>query len=205
MSQDIPASLSIVGATPVPSGLSRAEEQFLALAANADIADGYRLIQDKALLLGMPFLITGIHVQDGIPRKVAKNETEPTNYVSLECMIGTRHMISRAVELGTLSENTARRMDPGEQIVFNDGSTGICRAIVSYLTDKQYIEIPDGPVGGEAGESRYDLYWRNWTLKYYKAVTDDRISFPAALMCARGLRFSEYDSDAGPAKTFYIG
>src|SRR4051812_1730354 len=43
-----------------------------------------------------------------------------------------------------------------EPVVFNDGSTGVRRQLVAYLTSKGVIDPGPGEEAAEAGKSRYD-------------------------------------------------
>jgi hypothetical protein len=185
-----------VGKTFAPSGKS-----FVNLLGDADVIEGYTLETEKRNLIGVPFIITSVTVRDG----VAKSKTELTNYVSAECVVADSTTLARLLDMGRISREQHGRIIPEEGIVINDGSTGIGRQLITYLDAKGIIQCPEGPEGGEAGESRYDVYRAQWLKGYDPAIGDMRFELPRGLACPRGLRVSEYQSALyGDSVTFYI-
>lgn len=174
---------------------------FAQLSEGADEHVGFDLQKDKSPLVGVPFIITSATFRDGVMRGTKSNPI-PTNYVSLEIVIGDVAALTKAVKRGRLSANVP--FDPNERLVLNDGSTGIYRQIVSYLNSKGIIQVPAGREDGEVGECRYDTYRASWTGWDANETTDPRFEF--TYLCPRGLRVSEYDSDysADGASTFYL-
>lgn len=185
-------------------------DKFAQMLAKADIADGHTLEKDKARLVGIPFLITGVTFREGHKRP----DKTRTNYASVEIMVANADMLRREHARGRITDAQLAGVDPLETLVFNDGSTGILRVLVSYCHAKSYISVPDGPENGESGKSRYDMLRDTWELSDACTVTldsDDNSSIAinlaeSPLFCPRGLRASEYDhDDFGESTTYYIG
>ena len=133
------------------------------LLENADVVEG-RPLTDKASLIELPHIITTVAFRKGTKDKDGIQH----DYVSCEYTSITDHPIEG---------------------VYNDGSTGIRRQIVSYLAykgviGKEYQETPDAPI------------WVN------DDVADPE--FVIRFIAPRGLRVSEYEGDFGEAKTFYL-
>ena len=196
----VPVDKSTVASSPlpVPAGMSFAE-----LAAGADTIPGYDLEQDKAALLSVPHLIMSFTFRDGIMRNKMS-----TNYVSIEAIIADGPTLAQRVKSGRLAADAASRIIPNDAIVYNDGSTGICRQVVAYLHNVGMITVPDGPDGGEAGESRFDTYRAAWKLRtpdggWRPATADDSFRFDVRLLVQRGLRLSEYDANGIEGSTTY--
>lgn len=195
-------------ATTTPNGQLSLFQQY---AQNADVHAGYDLTKDKAPLVGVPFVIVGVSFRDGVKRP-GPNGPVPTNYASVEIILGDAAAFERALRRGRITTEQLAMFDANEQIVFNDGSTGICRQIVAHLVDKGRISVPDGPVGGKTGESRFDTYRTEWTNvtaddpDYDPADADQSPHFTVAYLCERGLRDSEYESDYSPdgSVTYYL-
>lgn len=183
------------------------------LTAGSVSVDGYDLVDKKEHMIGMPFVITGVTFRDGIPRKAAQGNKlveVPSNYVSLEIMLGDSLTLNRAYERGKITADQRRLFDPLERLVINDGSTGVCRQITAYLAAQNTIVLPaDRPEAGPAGESRYDTYRADWVRPVDPDA--DAIHFALgeqgvapSLVCKRGLRQSEYDANGQPSVTFYL-
>ncbi len=186
--------------------------QYQSMLASAAIAEGHELV-DQLALVDVPFIVTGVTYRDGIPTP----DKRPTNYLSIEILIGDAEALRRRKERGKLPQ-TWDAFDPHERLVFNDGSTGIARQITAYLESQGVIVLPDGPDGGDAGESRFDTYRGEWpgidigvredgTLEplYVKFGPGEAAPF---LSLPRGLRRSDYASaklGGAEATTFYAG
>lgn len=171
--------------------------------AGADVKYARRLVKDKNELLGVPLKITGVAFRDGI----VKNEGGKQriyNYVSIEAEIGPAVVLAEAARRG--ANPTPFRA--GELVVFNDGSTGLCRELVSYLHAKGYIIVPEGAENGGAGESRYDAYRADWTIDGAPTAPgeDVAIEIPKGLVLMGGLRVSTYKVDGinNESATYYI-
>lgn len=168
----------------------------------ADEALGSELISGDAAdkLIGVPLVIYKVTYRDGYQRKGAKFKDD---YVSCEAIVAPAHVLEQRaargrVKLGEIS------VDPGEHIVFNDGSTGIYRQVTGYLQARGFIALPE-PLkeSGEKGECSFDLPRSQWKSGAESATT----GISVRLHCPRGLRYSEYENDYAPdgAKTRYIG
>lgn len=177
-------------------------DDWAALTASADQVVGSELITDEALdkLMKVPFVIVNVTYRDGIKRQGSDYRDD---YVSCEAVVAPEAELTKKVRMGRLNLADIS-VEPGEHIVFNDGSTGIYRQITQYLHLKGFITLPE-PVTdkGGKGESSYDLPRSQWVSGAEAA--GDGLSI--RLYCPRGLRFSEYENDYAPdgAKTRYIG
>ena len=177
----------------------------------ADEVEGHDLLRDDALydVVGVPFMGFKAIFRDGIQRKGA---TYRDDYVSLELRVAPA-----AVIIATLTRIQSRRKSykvpeltaeqlatlPGEQLVINDGSTGVFRQVMEYLWAKELIKLPEGPETGEKGDCIFDLPRSEWLDGAEAATTGIDI----ALRCSRGLRFSDYSNEYTgdeKARTWYI-
>lgn len=174
--------------------------------AAADQIIGHDLAKDELLdaLVGIPFAVTAVTFRPGI-RKAGQDYRAA--FVSCESVIAPENVLRRRrVNMEMLP------FEPGSQVVFNDGSTGIYRQIVQYLAAKEWITLPDLPENGAYGETKYDLppfRWESITVGDYEYTDEDSYVYAAnvRLVCPRGLRISEYESDFNPngSKTRYLG
>lgn len=168
----------------------------------ADQVTGHDLAKDEVLdcLVGVPFLVTRMTFNAG---DAGKRE----NFVSCEAQLAPRaEMERRRVNLGMLP------FDPGDLVVFNDGSTGIYRQCVAYLYARQFINLPDPVVTNGEGPRwddkkkvmdyvcSYDLPASQWS----DVRTGEMRFTPAGiavyqinvrLLAKRGIRISEYQND----------
>jgi hypothetical protein len=172
----------------------------------ADEVEGYDLVKDEALmsLVGVPFKITSATFRDGIQNK---ERAYRDDYVSLELTVAPPEVLSDTANRIQSRRTTYNLPLMGmahaeEQLVINDGSTGIYRQIVQYLAAKNHLVLPEGEEEGEKGHSIFDLPRTEW-LAGAELATD---GIDIALKCSRGLRFSDYDNPYGPdkARTWYI-
>lgn len=118
---------------------------------DADTVLGFDKASDEILdaLAGVPHLITRVTYRKGDFAR---------HYVSCEVVLAPRNVMERRrVNLATLP------FDPGDLVVYNDGSTGIRRQVTAYLYAKGFISLPE-PIteGGKAGESSFDLSPDEW-------------------------------------------
>jgi hypothetical protein len=187
------AVATMSAAPALPMGV----QSYTALLAGADEVAGHDLAE-KTTLIGIPFVITSATFRDGILRP----DKTPTNYVSLEAVVADKAALDMRVAAGRLAADKARQVTPNEAIVINDGSSGICRQVVAYLAAKGLIQVPAGTEVGPANSTRYDVYRASWLHGF--DVDDPNPRFDIVLACRRGLRVSEYESDWGPAGTFYL-
>ena len=173
----------------------------------ADEVEGSDLLKDAALfeLVGVPFRGTKVIFRDGIQRKGSPYRDD---YASLELIVAPASVIARdATRIETRRKSAGLALvgmaHSDEQLVINDGSTGIYRQIVQYLAAKGHIVLPDGNEEGEKGETIYDLPRSQW-FAGAQAATD---GIEIKLNCSRGLRFSVYSNEytgEDTARTWYI-
>jgi hypothetical protein len=171
----------------------------------ADQVAGHDLAKDELLdaLVGIPMLITRLTFREGI--KSARTG-KPSSYVSCEAVIAPeKELRRRRIDLDTLAFN------PEDQIVFNDGSTGMFRQIVAYLAAKEIIELDESlPETGEYGETRYDVYIPDCKLNAgelrYREDGNWSYTVNVRLVAPRGIRVSTYTNDYNPngSKTRYL-
>lgn len=181
-------------------------------APEADEVEGHDLLKDEALddIVGVPFMGFKVVFREGVQRRDIPWRDD---YASLELRVAPAAVIlrdltriqtrRRSFKVPALTVEQAASL-PGEQLVINDGSTGLYRQIVQYLAAKGLIKLPDGDEEGEKGETIYDLPRSQWLAGAEEATEGIDIQ----LRCSRGLRFSEYPSpylpDGEMAKTWYI-
>lgn len=181
---------------------------------DADEVEGYDLIRDDALfaLVGVPFGAFRVIYREGIQRKGAKWRDD---YVSVETRVAPAQIMAAvAGRIATRRAAAARSLKlselpvpaafPDEQLVINDGSTGLYRQITGYLHAKELIKLPEGDVEGGKGDSIYDLPRSQWLAGAEEASKGIDIN----MRCSRGLRFSDYENDyttpGEQARTWYI-
>jgi hypothetical protein len=179
---------------------------------DADQVLGHDLAKDEILdaLIGVPFLITRMTFHPGEAGARAA-------YVSCEAQLAPRpEMERRRVNLAMLP------FDPGDLVVFNDGSTGIYRQCVAYLHAKGFIALPE-PVVTEgkgaiwdmtAGEMvyvcSYDLPPSEWEATHagdyrYDEHGNTVYSVNVRCLAKRGIRVSEYENEwSKDGKTRYL-
>jgi hypothetical protein len=171
----------------------------LAAAANY-FTKGFRLVEDKDHLVGVPLVVTGITFREGY------STTEgPGDYASFEAVVADRDTLtSSPVKHYLPAQVDDLAIYPNEPIVFNDGGTGVRRSAVELLHDIGIIDV--GPALGD--ENPYDKPYQLWAAGAERATTGivaDLNGEPFRWVAIRGLRRSDYDSPYGPATTFYFG
>lgn len=156
-------------------------------------------------LVGVPFVIYRVTFRAGIPQKTATGGIKDSSYVSAEAVIAPEHVLKRRrVNVENLP------FEPGSQVVFNDGSSGVYRQTVAALAAQGYITLPSGPTEGASGETIFDLPVEEWADVKFGKLTTDRdghavYSADIRLSAPRGLRISTYESPFGEAATRYLG
>lgn len=183
---------------------------------NGDFATGITIDSpdnfDKGVLVGIPLKI--VTATFWIP-------TKGSGMVSVECYIGSEIAIKRNKMRGHLGPQTEFEgllvVEPGERIVFNDGSTGIRRALVRHLQENGRIDVGHEkmPEDGKLGECRYDLPWAEnkggklvpvWK-SFASATAQGDVQVPHFEMdinLKKGLRPSEYENEQGENVTYYL-
>jgi hypothetical protein len=173
----------------------------------SDTVAGADLAKDETLdaLVGVPFLITRFTFRKGIPKPGLPDAA----VIAVEAVIAPENVLRRRrVNMELLP------FEPGAQVVFNDGSTGIYRQIVTYLVARGYIEVSDDkPEKGKMGESRYDVHPERFAAIHAGTVTRNEktgyldYTVNVRLTCPRGISISDYESEFNPdgARTRYLG
>lgn len=196
-----------------PDRYNPAQDSWDDLARGADEILGHDLAKDEILdsLENVPFMITRV-----IFREADAGHRE--SYVTCECVIAPANILAkRRVNMQALP------FDPGDHVVFNDGSTGIYRQVVAYLHAKGFIALPDPVrITGEGArwnekESRmeyecsYDLppdAWQNIHAGDLRFTENGRAIYVAdvRLFAKRGIRISDgYSNDwTKDGKTRYL-
>jgi hypothetical protein len=178
-------------------------------------ARGFRLVDQEALE-GVPFVVVGVHIRDGVPQKTEKGK-KLTNYLSIECVAADAVTLETLLKRKAISQGgriveslTDLGILPNENIVFNDGSTGVARQMVSLLHATGKIDVGDASKpNGPMGESSFDRYHGEWA-RGGRDMADANAPDPCyegmpLLKAPRGLRSSDYVSEFGEAQTWYIG
>ena len=172
----------------------------------SDEVEGYDLVKDEALLslVGVPFKVTSVTFREGVQRKDVPYRDD---YVSLELTVAPPEVLAATADrIATRRKAHELPVDgiarAEEQLVINDGSTGIYRQIVQYLDAKNLINLPAGELEGEKGSTVLDLPRSEWVAGADEATKGIDIG----LKCSRGLRFSDYNNPYGADKsrTWYI-
>lgn len=162
-------------AVPTTAGLSFSD---LVARADIDVVDSQDLVKDKRDLVGTPLVITRITFSPGDFK---------TGFVSLEATL-----------------------DDDRRIVFNDGSTGVRRQILAYAVQKGYLIWPTTADGGTISPmtEEYSDYEIGDSLDVEIRFSNDGrkivVISDIALFVRHGLRLSEYESEDGPATTYYL-
>lgn len=175
-----------------------------------DRIEGFDLEKDKMELVGVPFVITKVTYREGAYKD--KGEVIPTDYVSVELVTAPEAYFNARVprnrrRFQEFGLPLVPAVEPEEEIVINDSSTGIKRQIAWYLHSSGRITIAedlsrtDSTLAGASGQSVYDLDPAQWA----KGGSLGREGIEVRLLCKRGLRFSRYENDYVPeATTFYL-
>lgn len=200
------------------------QESWDQLVSDSDQALGYGLARDEMLdaLTGVPFVITRVSFRPGITRKVDGKDKQFA-YVSCECRVAPLQHLRlakvnanrSAAKLEPLSSLAELPFDPDEHVVFNDGSTGIYRQIVSYLEQRGIIRlVKEGAeviYNGQIGETSLDLPPGDWSDILHGEMHFNEDGFgeydtPIRLYCPRGIRLSKYTNQYNPdgSQTRYL-
>lgn len=170
-------------------------------------------VEAKVRLLGVPMVVTAVAfrlTESGSDFVSVECVTAPFEKYDVDAIIKYRKNITKdlttsgAEELGYSLEDFVQ---PLTHVVFNDSSTGVRRQIVSYLEQKNLIQLkakklpPEAhdKLDGAGGTSPFDETVANWKIPG-EAVTGISIR----LVCPKGVRLSAYESTFGPASTFYL-
>lgn len=151
------------------------------------------------LLVGVPFAVVGVTFRNEMTRPF-KGVTMRGDYCTVRIVLGDEDSFRKAkVEI-------TDDVYPLRQLLFNDGSTGVRRQLVNYLTTKGIITLSDATgdeivTSGPMGDCDYDLPVHMWKDMAAGEVTFDggdttvwKYDFPRLLIAKRGLRVSEYEN-----------
>lgn len=171
------------------------------------VFDEGQLEDDKKALIGVPFVIRGVNYH--LP-KPTKAQPEPNGYITVTANIGSTKAILSAIEHGRIPNVSSAAQfgyQPGEEVKFNDGSTGVRRQLTALFDAHGLIKV-----GAISDGSDYDKPWPKWDEfsqhtfenddKGEKVmvpnITVDRDGNPLMIVIRHGLRVShmdEYDTD----------
>lgn len=189
--------------------LSAVQEFEIMPTSGADLID-----KDTELhkLEGVPFFILGFTFRAGYLDTVAGQKVKG-DYVSIQLAIAPEEMLA------------ARGVDPADlpwpimsPLVVNDGSTGMRRSAVKYLVDRNIVTLREDKANhelrqsGKRGEADLDIpvgFWHAMHAGETRFDTEGNTvySFTPAkpIICARGVRKSEYSNEYGEGTTWYFG
>lgn len=191
----------------------------------ADFVTSPDLVKGKNIqmaLVGIPMLITRMEFRKGVSRKNRPNYSKehPNDaYVTITAQLPPKEGLRLDRVNMKREQNSVERIsgwgdlpfDPESFIVINDGSTGIYRQCVAYLSEKGFITLKPGSTSGGKGESVYDSTPGEWADVNAGEIlfdTDGFATFDISVQLAakNGLRPSEYDTEFNPdgATTFYL-
>lgn len=175
-------------------------EQWTDLVSGAIVAPGADLVSGS-LLIGVPFVITSATFRPGAYVNAATKAKG--HYVSVEVVTGDATAFRNALRRGRITDQCP--VEPGEELVFNEGGTGVYRQIVGAMEAFGWITLPEGQAEGASGESRLDTSPGQWGITEtgtdagvtVKIDNDGNavVSVPLRIFCKRGLRQSEYQND----------
>ena len=182
-----------------------------ALTQGADEVFGGELEKAESLV-GVPFMVLRLTFRKGdFARKDKAHDGEPGDYVSVDLVTAPPDVIQRRIERGKI-ETSSVIADANSHLVLNVSGTAAYREFVKILEHKRLIQLPEGPEGGEFGESRFDTPVRLWGIhnvarvKYGDDGTYQSAEFDLRLHAPRGLRVSTFDNRHGKdISVYYLG
>lgn len=162
---------------------------------------------DKEWLIGVPHVIT--KVTFWVPKK-------GIGHCSVEATIAPEHALSAQLKrekIEALDPSGAPMVEPGEQVVYSDGSTGIRRTLVAMLQAADVIDVGHADLAetGKLGECRYDAPWTDWdridstTMQGAVEVPSfekNHVGGQLKIRVTRGLQKSDYND--GESTTYYL-
>lgn len=176
----------------------------LALEA-AYFSRGFRLV-DKADLIGVPFIVINVTYREGF---LSPDKKVLGDYVSLECVVADSDTLSAPQVRSLMRSLRADKGEllavyPNEPVVINDGGTGIRRTITQVLMDDGLID-PGGSADDPRRADRPFSQWKAGADLAQYGIEADSNGRKFRYVAMRGLRVSEYESEYGPAVTYYFG
>jgi hypothetical protein len=181
----------------LPEWAPYAGQRFTNLITDAAVAPGGEVVKGD-LLIGVPFVTTAVTFRVGDYLNAATKVYGP--YASIEIVTADDASFAKAVRRGRVLEDNP--LDPEEELVFNEGGTGVYRQAVAAWLDLGWIKLPNGELGGSYGESILDTPLSGWNLAPGSPVSvgedsegNPVFTAPTRLYCKRGLRVSEYENE----------
>lgn len=184
--------------TALPEWAPYSGQTFGELIETAAVSPGADLVKGD-LLIGVPFVTTTVTFRIGDYMNATTKVKGP--YANIEIVTADAAAFARAVKRGRISadDNT---IDPGEELIFNEGGTGVYRQCVAAWLDLGWIRLPEGEREGASGVSILDTPLADWLISNGGPVTvgadgegNPVYSAATRLYCKRGLRVSEYEND----------
>lgn len=184
-------------AVQVPAWPAYSGQTYAQLTEGAAVAPGAELVSGD-LLVGVPFVITHVTFRTG--DFVNAGTKTRGAYASAEILTGDQAAFAKALKRGRITAECS--IDTEEELVFNEGGTGVYRQLVRTWEGFGWITLPDGPDQGPYGATRLDTPLSGWKLTsgapveaYFDAEGDPVLSAPCGLHVKRGLRVSEYENE----------
>jgi hypothetical protein len=157
---------------------------------------GFRLVQ-KAMLVGVPFVVVGVTYRPGFPRAGQQGD-----YVSVECVVADKETLNTAPVRSMLPADL--EVYGNEPVVFNDSGTGVRRDLTMHFQGMGLIDVGMA----KKDENAFDRQYQQWASGADVATTGivaDANGEKFRYLAMRGLRRSDYENEYGPATTFYFG
>lgn len=191
-------------------------------AADMYVISGVALV-DKALLIGVPHVITSVTYQaiPPAPTSGPRKGEKVRGFVSIEATVADEPTLARAIQrhqMPGIAKNDQCPFDPNERIVYNDGGTGIRRSLTAMFDRIGLIKVGgDTDPEKDPNGRRFDTAWDEWDsagdqLRFMSEeigsvphITKNPTGGPLLISCRRGLRVSQYDVEGlGEAETYYF-
>jgi len=177
---------------------------------------------EKWKLLGVTHYITRVTFRPTLL------EGKPADYVSVEARVASAAKLEMRIKqeripnIRSLDQLIELGVEPGAQIVYNDGSTGIRMQLCYMMHSMGIISVKDLPgnevhvknavfrtnfqewaeIGGQVSETG-DLKVEGAVIQHPDIRMRD-LNHPLLIKANQGLRVSDYTFDGRPAQTFYI-
>lgn len=196
----------------IPDAAPDAEQLDLwaeAVSSATFVVDAPPVERDKNTLIGVPHVITSVTYRDGTKER-------PRGYVSIEATIAPALALDNAIRRGwipNVSSLDQLALEPGSNVVYNDGSTGIRRQLTEMFHNAGMCDVGGDPKDRGA---RYDRSHTEWDSCKFEGTRHDSeydvdVTYPMfdqspnggrlLIVVKHGLRVSEYGEDS---VTFYL-
>jgi hypothetical protein len=168
---------------------------------------GFRLIENKDHLIGVPHVVIGVTYREGFPR-----EGKAGDYVSVEAVVADAKTLDSLPVRSQLKGELA--VYANEAVVYNDSGTGIRRYFTELFHNASIINVGKFDPAKVASElNPFDRPYQRWTEGADRATTGivaDLNGEAFRMVAMRGLRRSDYEwtppeGKPQPATTFYFG